>query len=177
MLRLLWLCIATLLASSPAAAGLEGQTVTVNYLVPDRASVRETKTVQVGQGNEVTFFDGGLKIDLSDEQIKVRWLFNGILGSTPFHGLQFHIDGSFGSFAAASVNPASTSGTRIDGVSFDERNLYVNWSGVRLGDIQRFIVDVTLAPPVPEPSSWALLALGLAAIGVAARSRRNPRSS
>jgi len=176
MLRLSCLCIATLLACGHANAGLEGNTVTVSYLVPDRDTVRETKTVLVGPGNEVTFYDGALKIDLSDEQIKMRWLINGILSATPFHGLQFHIDGSFGAFSAASVNAASTSGTLIQGVSFDAHNLYVNWSGVRLGDIQRFVVDLTVSPvPVPEPSSYALFALGIAAIGVAARSRRAVR--
>lgn len=168
MLRSSCLCIAGLLTCGTASAGLDGHTVTVNYLVPDLQTVRATKTVTVGPGNEVTFFDGGLKIDLSDEQTKARWLFNGILGATPFNGLEFHIDGSFGSFSAASVNPSSTSGTLIDGVSFDRHNLYVNWSGVRLGDIEKFVVDLTLSP-VPEPSAWALMALGVVAVGAIAR--------
>ena len=171
MWRLSCVCIATLLACGHANAGLEGHTVTINYLAPDRDTVRETKTVLVGPGNEASFFDGGLKIDVSDEQIKMRWLFNGILGASAFNGLQFQIDGSFGAFASASVNAGSTSGTLIDGVSFDERNLYVNWSGVRLGDIARFIVDVEVSP-VPEPSAWALFGLGLAAVGATARLRR-----
>jgi len=171
MLRLSCLCVAALLACDRANAGLEGHTVTVNYLVPNLGTVSETKTVQVGPGNEATFFDGGLKIDLSDEQIKSRWLFNGILATHAFNGLQFHIDGSFGTFALASVNPASTSGTLIQGVSFDNHNIYVNWSGVRLGDIAKFIVDLKVSP-VPEPSTWALFALGLVGAGAAARWRR-----
>lgn len=170
MLRMSCLCIATLLACGHANAGLDGNTVTVNYLFPDRDTVLETKTVLVGPGNEVTFFNGALKIDLSDEQVKMRWLTNGILSPTPFHGLQFHIDGSFGAFTAASVNAASTSGTLIKGVSFDDRNLYVNWSGVRQGDIAKFIVDLKVSP-VPEPSIYALFAVGLGAVGAAARRR------
>lgn len=174
MLRLSFLCLATLLACGHAhAAGLDGHTVTVNYLFPDRDTVRETATVMVGAGNEATFFDGALKVDLSDEQIKMRWLINGILAPTPFHGLQFHIDGSFGAFSAARVNAASTSGALIDGVSFDDSNLYVNWSGVRIGDVAKFIVDFEMLP-VPEPSTYALLALGVVAVGAAARSRRTP---
>jgi hypothetical protein len=62
-------------------------------------------------------------------------------------------------------------GTVINGVSFDDRNVYVNWSGVRLGDIAKFVVDVTVSP-IPEPSTYAMFALGLAAVGVAARARR-----
>ena len=174
MLRLSGLCFATLLTCGNASAGLDGHAVTVIYLAPDLHTVRETKTVTVGPGNEVTFFDGGLKIDLSDEQVKMRWLFNGIIAPTPFHGLQFHIDSSVGAFSAASVNASSTSGTLIDGVSFDRHNLYVNWSGVRLGDIQKFVVDFAVSP-VPEPSAWALMLLGMAAIGAAAKSRRRSR--
>ena len=174
MLRLSCLCIAALLACGHANAGLDGNTVTVNYLLPDRDSVIETKTVLVGPGNEVTFFDGALKIDLSDEQIRMRWLVNGILTPRPFNGLQFHIDRDVGAFTAASVNAGSTLGTLIDGVSFDAHNLYVNWSGVRLGDIARFIVDLEVSP-VPEPAAYALFVAGLAVVGAATRARRAVR--
>jgi len=61
-----------------------------------------------------------------------------------------------------------------DESNFLGRGLYIGFTaGNGLADDAHFVGSLTVAPPIPEPSTWALLLAGLGLAGLAARARRN----
>ena len=49
--------------------------------------------------------------------------------------------------------------------------------GARTGDGEVVITEITGSPAVPEPSTWAMMAAGFAALGLAGFRRRTKRGS
>ena len=48
----------------------------------------------------------------------------------------------------------------------------ISAAGVRFGDGEVVITELTGASPVPEPSTWAMMAAGFTALGFASLRRR-----
>jgi hypothetical protein len=172
-----------LLASSAQAALMEGHTVTLEHLYPVAGYVDETiaANVTVSSGIEGRTFDDAYQVDVCDELIIITQLRS--LNWTPstFNGL--HIQDTAGTIAPFSTVFTvfaqsdfqwwnwDNAQTRL---TWDDDNIWINWEGMTILGDQRLVLELN-APvtSAPEPSTWALMALGLTAlISVSARKAR-----
>lgn len=58
----------------------------------------------------------------------------------------------------------------LAGINFNQSHLNVHSSPYPEGEIRGFIVQ--MAQPVPEPSAWLMMGVGLAGLGLYARRRK-----
>lgn len=177
------LAACALLTFAPAsAATLVGDSLTVSYRFPDVDTVYGFATPTpasfiVGPGVEsVVDVEGvtNIVIDFGASSLVID--FNTILSNpswtgTPFNGVLFQGPG------AAKIIGASVVSTTMAG--FDNSRLYfsggdfgLNWQGLSYDSGTSISVGLNLAPEVPEPSTWAMMLLGFAVLGVALRQRR-----
>ena len=97
------------------------------------------------------------------------------LVNRPFNG--FSISGPVGDspILAAFVDPASTvTGLSNSTISFTPDSVIVNLAGDQFSAGSVGLIDVQFAPPVPEPSTWAMMILGFIGIGFMVY-RRKPK--
>ena len=165
-----------------SAATLVGDQMSVSYRYPDVGTVYAPSTAVpptfiVGPGVEsivdvegvtdiaVDFGAKSLMIDFSTTLDNPTWTasaYNGVL----FQGM-----------GAAKIVGATVTSTNMAG--FDDSRFYfsggdfgLNWQGLSYTTGTNITVDLTLANGVPEPATWAMMLVGFAAIGAAARRRR-----
>lgn len=149
------------LAFAPAHAGLTGETINASgtFLGPSSATV--------GSGIEFIGIHNYLNFDFADDTLTITdtnlvgW--SGF-GNYVFSGFLSNITG----FSIAS-NTGFT-GRIIDNYSFDAHSITLDMStgGRSVGSVLVFNIRST---PVPEPSTLALLGLGLVALGFVARKK------
>ncbi len=144
-----------------AEAGWLGDTVTVDWYVPDNATVIETHNVVVGAGVELPF--GSLAngpiiaIDLSDTQLQFSASSLSIFTAVPVNGFKFSDTfNAIPDISGVSLGAMSggVTGLTVSDLSFDANSVFVNLEGVTAagaGDFWTLKVEF-----VPEPGSIVL---------------------
>jgi hypothetical protein len=142
--------LSTLVAT--AQAGLIGKTVT--HQCPECGPPLSVNFVPFVGGPEITPF-GQDEIDVEDFSIKATWLIDSTSIINPGHWI-FSWNPADYTITSAAVDASST---LHYGLSFTPSSVTLDISGipVRVGDF--VLVNLT---PVPEPSTWSLIGLGLA---------------
>jgi PEP-CTERM motif len=183
MIRILFLLFslaaATLHPLSASAAGMTGSVVRITYAFPTEFTPLNTWDVTVGLGVELPRISpsglGPLSIDLTDTQIIITALADFTASSTPgnplngFNGLYFiDLNNTIPSFANATLNPATTVSwfDQVENMSRNENGLWTNFLDLTPAPIGQFMaagdrIVIDALQPVPEPTTWALLAGGL----------------
>jgi hypothetical protein len=174
--------IATVASAAPAGATLIGDLVSVEYHFPDLGTLVETHstTVQAGPADSVTLLEEFLTpgtVNVEESSVEIDWVpveftpgtFNGlVLRDLDFSGAPGPIVG------LQIVTDAPTWNDSF--ASFTGDSIALNFAS--LGVLERgftMTVDIVVVPrETPEPGTFALLLLGLSALGIAARvSRRS----
>lgn len=174
------LATAAIQASPTTAAPLiDGATVT---LTPVFASGAVQPTLSATESNAVEFVsiaNYGTSVDISNNFLDIFYQVTGQFASigNNFNGFQIKAQGY--TFLSAS----QTSGVPLTGVSIssDGSALLLNLAGESISSGQSSrIAFSTLAqaiPAVPEPATWAMMILGMGAVGYAMRRRQSVRVS
>jgi hypothetical protein len=152
-------------ATAQAAIAI-GDTIDITYHFPDSSTVyQDNQTTFAGDGTTLPIiytgtatFDSNL-ITLTQN---AGWSYT----PAAFNGVQLSDLTNPGAFAGWGVRPSSTMTGFSESASGG--SLYVNWEGVTTFDG----ATVVLGPGVPEPATWAMMLLGVGAIGAVARRQR-----
>jgi hypothetical protein len=174
-----------LLSTGIAHASLVGKELTASYRFPGLESVYASgkfspATFTVGGGSDTTGDIEGvtfLKVDFKPNRLTI--VLETILGAPTwnaeaFNGPRFDLTQASDSLGitSASVSEASTmKGFDVTRVFFDADTIALDWRGLSYVDGTRVVVDFKFAE-VPEPSTWLMLAGGLAVLGFGMRRRR-----
>ena len=177
-------CLALGLLSSMSvhASALDGSSVTAAVY----CCTAPTETYRISNFSNSIVFDGiefpqgsftsntggifviPLNIDIGATTIDFDYTASAsALGGT-FNGSVFSFSGA-PTITNVTINPASTFSP--SGLSFTSNSVLVNVAGLNFSSSSRLLLDVSLAP-VPEPSTYAMLAAGLLPVFLAYR-RRN----
>lgn len=164
------------------AALLDGKTLNVQYFAPNLMSPIATiygGNFVVGPGVELvdpTGDDFDAFVDFSDTRITVNFNATDVEFRGAFVGARLSdVLGQIESFSSFTVNSSSTAlGFAQSRLSFDQNNLFVNFAGYSYKSGTQLVFDIA-AEPVPEPETYALMLLGLGAVGWAARRRNGAR--
>lgn len=158
-------------------AGWLGETVTVDWYVPDNVTVLETQNVVVGAGIEVPF--GGLlngsilAIDLSNTEVQFSVSSLAIFSAVPVNGFKFtDTFNTVPDISGVILGPMSggVTGLTPSDLSFDANSIFANLEGVTAagaGDFWTLKVEF-----VPEPSAIVLALSCLAAVPFLRRQKR-----
>jgi hypothetical protein len=172
MLTAVSLC--ALAATQTAHAGLIGAGVTYEYLVPTTSDVVDMMgptTITSSTSFVDNNLDAFITTTFNDLQIIIT-------NTPPSFSDNFPADVAFDGpsylFSNVTISNVTTdpaSATDFEGaVSFTSDNVMVNFAVLGASDLipngNKLILDVTTtAAAVPEPSTWAMMALGFAGLG------------
>jgi len=175
--------IAALAACLSAEAGFDGKSFSTFYAFPNLATAYPSASASpasfvVGAGPETVFnVEGVTFIDVDFSDASLSLVLTTVLGDamwtpTAFNGLVFDVTaGGPLSFTGATVNAATTlAGFNVARVGLTDNRVTIDWNGLPYVNGTKVVVDFT--PSVPEPATYALMALGLASIVGARRVRR-----
>lgn len=160
------------IVSSPAKAGLIGETVSVDYHWPTLGSVYiSSGNAVVGAGVEFAGIGGfGPAADIADDSFTItynqQW---NLAGSGPFDGLVL----SSLTADITGISIGSNTFGFVPTVTFDSQHVYVNQFGAAfLPAGGSLTVNLEFAAEaVSEPGMLILMGLGLAGLGYARRKR------
>jgi hypothetical protein len=157
---------AALGATAAQAAIAVGDTIDITYLYPDTSSVyQDNSTTFTGAGTTLPIiYTGTASFDADSITLTQNnnWAYN----PASFNGVKLTDLTNPNAFNGWGVLPSTT----MTGFSESSSggSLYVNWQGVNTFTG----ATVVLGAAVPEPATWAIMLLGVAAIGAAMRSGR-----
>ena len=170
-----------------AAPSLIGDNITINWLFPDTSTLFATTTVTVGAGVEVTCpgpnplcagFAVPATIDIGATSIFVTEAAGSAWNPAAFNGLDFtSLDFGPGIFLTGFSLSTDLAGLTASRISFTGHSISFNAEDLSFRTAPYTIrLDlITNELEVPEPSTFALLCLALAAAGLMRR-RRGIRS-
>jgi hypothetical protein len=162
-----------------------GQELTFNYYFPTYGTVYPGSPISFvadGSSNLSTFSNlepATFSVtSIAQNELQISYSYPGqghTLSDPSFDG--FTISGPLGDspIVAAFVDSNSTQpGLSNSTISFAANSVTVNLAGDVFTTSSVGLIDVQFAPPVPEPSTWAMLLIGFAGIGLATyrRSKR-----
>jgi len=164
------------LAGMSNAALLDGKTLNLQYFSgPDKNTPADTYfNGNFVVGPAVEFLpdqNSESSEDFSDTQITLVFSAKGSdqSGAAVVVDRIYDVFGQVAPFTSFTVNPSTTVvGFDQSRLSFDENNLFIDYTGLSYTTGQKLVFDITAAP-VPEPETYALMLAGLAAVGAVAR--------
>ena len=173
---MLFVAVAALSAVPAHATVLDGQTVRLTYEFPSLGTVWNGNTHDLLVGPSVEIFgfpfgDPRTDVDFSDTNIYVTYTSSEDWTATSFNGFRvFDLFGTIPGFLSVTINPATNlAGFDASRITFDADNILVNWQGLAFNTETVVSLDVSA---VPEPSTLALIGLGIPGLVRAARRRR-----
>ena len=153
-----------------------GQSLTFTYYFPALGDVFTGSPISFvadGSSNLSTFSNlepATFSVtSIAQNELQISYSYPGqghSLSDPSFDG--FTISGPLGDspIVAAFVDPNSTQpGLSNSTISFAANSVTVNLAGEVFTATSVGLIDVQFAPPVPEPSTWAMMILGFAGLG------------
>jgi PEP-CTERM motif len=160
-----------------------GQDLTFNYYFPTYGAVYAGSPISFvadGSSNLSTFSNlepATFSVtSIAQNELQISYSYPGqghSLSDPTFDG--FTISGPLGDspIVAAFVDPNSTQpGLSNSTISFAANSVTVNLAGDVFTASSVGLIDVQFAPPVPEPSTWAMMILGFAGLAFMAYRRK-----
>jgi hypothetical protein len=163
--------VALLSAVLPTAhAGLIGADVAYEFLTPNTSTVVDSSPSQTIT-TTTSFFTDGVSTTFTDDEIIITNTELAPFLTEPFIGPSYLFSGT----TITNVTIDSASSSHFLGVlSVTGNNVMVNFEGLPPVPVgAEFILDVTTpSATIPEPSTWAIMALGFGLLGGASYWRR-----
>jgi hypothetical protein len=158
----------------PARADLlTGDTIRTWELYPDLSTIFAGPVDVVDPGTILSFpgFAPIVNIAFNDANITITMVRDATAFTSAFNGFRF-FDVSEAPFGAVTLDSATdVPGIDASRVSFDEQNIYVNFSGITYSTGQEVSLDIRA---VPEPASSLVLLVIAAFVTYAVRRRKIP---
>jgi hypothetical protein len=170
-------CLCSGVLTGTGRAGFVGQSVQVVDAAPTVTTILVnlgTQTIVAG-GTAFTGGTFGENVTVSDTSFQINFPSNSSFNSAAFNGFVVsEVGTSPDTITGASLGTTNASGFHSSMITFDAKDVFVNFAGVSVPDNGELSVNVTFAAATaPEPASLTLLGLGVAGIaGYAWRRRR-----
>jgi len=128
-------------------------------------------------------FLSGMYVSITDKQITITnnvsgpFCYSSASCGGPFSGFGFYFSSGV-DITSVIVDHSSTFRPITNGLSYGATSITVNLNGEYVNAGDKLVLDVYTSgshPPVPEPSTWAMMTLGFAGLGLAGRRRFTAR--
>ena len=173
------LMIVALSSLGASASVLDGSTITGALYYPTSTTLYYSNPQSVVVGPSIEFPNGlilgdsSFQIDVTSNQLIYHPLQTVTYGSAAFNGFSFSFAGA-PQIVGVSVNGASTfAPSTPNPFGFTSNSISFNVQGRTVTASDFLVFDIALAVPVPEPSTWAMMILGFAGVGLMSYRRKN----
>jgi len=164
-------------ATPPAHAGLIGADVTYDALFPDQTTVffsvpQQTITAATSIADTSIAPGSTLTSTFTDTAINVLFTGAGGLFIGPFNASGYTFSGV--NITGATLDASTSSDLSGAIVTFDASEIFVNFAGLNIANLDQLTIDVTSTAvgAVPEPASMAIFGTGLVALSLTSHRKR-----